>query len=92
MQDRQSGISKGTRGNKMINRSPHCRPYQSFEFTKVVCGSLEVALSYLTTFECPVPRKYLENARLDAFHDALYTPIPTLQPPAKKCSLHGPLG
>lgn len=81
--------------NKIITRSPHCRTYQSLEFANVVYESLRDGLSYLTTCECLVPGKCLDNTGLENFHCASHLPSSNthaLQPPAKKCSLHGPLG
>lgn len=36
----ESRIFEVTRGNKIINRSSHCRTYQSLEFASVVYESL----------------------------------------------------
>lgn len=81
--------------NKIRTRSPRCRTYQSLEFANVVYESLRDGLSYLTTCEYLVPGKCLDNTGLENFHYASHLPTSnthTLQLPAKKCSLHGPLG
>lgn len=56
--------------NKIITRSPRCRTYQSLEFANVVYESLRDGLSYLTTWECLVPGKCLDNTGLENFHYA----------------------